>query len=190
MEEDRPLKYKVVLLGNSGSGKSSLLCRWMRNTFVPDMKPTIGTNHELTQVSLADGRPAELAIWDTAGQEQFQSLIPLYTRQAAAVVVVAAINDAASLEAVTRWHQTVVDVCLPLPPCVLAVNKMDLVRHRALPLTEIHDKYGSLFSAIFVVSALSGEGCDELLTAVADQAATFSDAPQLLLQQEAATKCC
>jgi small GTP-binding protein len=166
-------RCKIVLLGESGSGKSSIIYRWTSNSFLNFTKPTVGSQHAYKSVRLDSGDDMELYIWDTAGQEQFEALMPLYARGSSVVVITAAINDAVSLESVPRWLETVASSCKPVPPCVLAVNKMDLVAMAAWTKDKIRETYDEFFASIFFVCAKNGENCTELLSAVANEAAKF-----------------
>jgi GTPase SAR1 family protein len=90
--------FKVVVLGNSGWGKPPIIIRWNMGTFSHKSKPTIGSNHECERIVL-DGKARSTFAWDTVGQEQFQSLIPLYARSSCLAIIVAAV-DAQSFEAI------------------------------------------------------------------------------------------
>lgn len=80
-------QYKLVLLGESAVGKSSLVLRFVRNTFSPNQESTIGAAF-LTQTLTQDDQTLKFEIWDTAGQERYHSLAPMYYRGAHAAVVV------------------------------------------------------------------------------------------------------
>jgi small GTP-binding protein len=164
--------YKVVVLGNSGAGKTSIILRWISDQFSKSSKPTIGSNHQRKRVELSDG-PADLFIWDTAGQEQFQALMPLYTRSSSLAIITASIVDEESFQAIPRWIETVISACDPCPPLLLAVNKIDLTENALYSHEEIIDKYGSQFAGVFFISALSGENIENLFSAAANEAARY-----------------
>jgi small GTP-binding protein len=167
--------YKVVLVGNSGCGKTAIITRWTSNTFVTPSKPTIGSNHERKRVDL-DGRgPVDLYVWDTAGQEQFQSLIPLYARSSCLAIVTTSVDDLPSFQSIPKWIDAVASSCETPPPVILAVNKIDLTgEDRKITVDEIHRDYDDKFSGIFFVSALTGEGISELFNSAAIEATKFS----------------
>ncbi|KAM9520594.1 ras-related protein Rab-18-B-like isoform 1-T1 [Guaruba guarouba] len=81
------LTLKLVLIGDSAVGKSSLLLRFADGAFEPSLKPTIGVDFRVKKMVI-DGRAVQLAIWDTAGQERFRTLTPSYYRGAQGVVLV------------------------------------------------------------------------------------------------------
>lgn len=83
----RAREIKLVLLGDSGVGKSSLVLRFVTQSFKPYSESTIGASF-MSKVVELDGQTVKVQIWDTAGQEKYHSLAPMYYRGAAAAVVV------------------------------------------------------------------------------------------------------
>lgn len=164
---------KVVILGNSGVGKTSIINRWTTGSWNTTVKPTIGANHQRKTVVLGD-KNVDVFIWDTAGQEQFQSLTPLYARSAACAIIAAAINDMQSFDSLQTWIDLLKNACEAVPPLILAVNKTDLTEKYAMSQEEIETKYGNLFSAVFFVSAQSGESIDEVFTLSAQKGYEFN----------------
>jgi small GTP-binding protein len=81
------IKLKVVLLGESSVGKSSIVLRFVRGDFVENSLPTVGAAF-LTQTLHVEGRTLKLEIWDTAGQEKFAALAPLYYHGAHIAILV------------------------------------------------------------------------------------------------------
>jgi len=74
--------YKIVLLGDSSVGKSNLLLRFIRNTFILDSKPTIGVEFFTKTVQIENNKLVKAQIWDTAGQERYQFIASSYYRKA------------------------------------------------------------------------------------------------------------
>ena len=165
--------YKVVVLGNSGAGKTSIILRWISDQFSRESKPTIGSNHQRKRVEDLPGGPVDLFVWDTAGQEQFQALMPLYARSSALAIITASIVDGESFKAIPKWIETVSNSCDPCPPLLLAVNKIDITENQAYTPEQIQDQYGDQFQGIFFVSALSGENIDNLFSSAALEASRF-----------------
>ncbi|KAJ1100155.1 hypothetical protein NDU88_005242 [Pleurodeles waltl] len=87
MDEDVLTTLKILIIGESGVGKSSLLLRFTDDTFDPELAATIGVDFKVKTISV-DGNRAKLAIWDTAGQERFRTLTPSYYRGAQGVILV------------------------------------------------------------------------------------------------------
>ena len=89
------IAFKIILIGDSGSGKSSLLARFIKDHFAEDYSVTVGTHHIKLGVDFAtksipidDNYRVKLQIWDTAGQESFRSIVKTFYRNASAVLLV------------------------------------------------------------------------------------------------------
>ena len=80
-------KFKLVFLGDQGTGKTSIIARFMYNSFETNYKATIGIDF-LSKTMYLEDRTVRLQLWDTAGQERFRSLIPSYIRDSSVAVVV------------------------------------------------------------------------------------------------------
>lgn len=120
------LEGKIVLLGDSGVGKSSLALRFCRGRFPLYHEVTIGAAFLQQTVRLDQGNQLKLYIWDTGGQERFRAMAPLYYRDAAGAVVVYDITAPSSLEAVKFWTK---ELRQHLVRCsiTVAANKSDLL---------------------------------------------------------------
>ncbi|KZF23240.1 ras-domain-containing protein [Xylona heveae TC161] len=118
-------KYKLVFLGEQSVGKTSLITRFMYDSFDNTYQATIGIDF-LSKTMYLDDRTVRLQLWDTAGQERFRSLIPSYIRDSSVAVVVYDISNPASFENTRKWVDDVRgergnDVII-----VLVGNKTDL----------------------------------------------------------------
>jgi small GTP-binding protein len=156
-----PITCKAVLLGDSGVGKTSLVTRWTTGAYQRIANPTIGANHQRKRV-VVDRHEVDLFIWDTAGQEQFQSLTPLYARSSAVAILTASMIDRNSFDNLSQWTDILSSSTSELPPIVLAVNKIDLRASAKISEEEVESVYRSKFSGLFLVSAVTGEGVDDL----------------------------
>ncbi|KAM0793448.1 hypothetical protein ACM66B_000892 [Microbotryomycetes sp. NB124-2] len=123
----RPVQVKLVLLGESAVGKSSVVLRFCQNDFQANKEPTIGAAF-LTQRCRLEDKVIKFEIWDTAGQERFRSLSPMYYRNAQAAVVVYDVTKAASLEQAKTWVKELQRQANPNIVIALAGNKIDLVQ--------------------------------------------------------------
>lgn len=92
--------YKVILLGDAGVGKTSICNRKLYGEFRQE-KPTIGIGNSKILIKL-DNDNIELSIWDTAGQEEYHSIAPLYIKSALCVIIVASLFDSSSIEHITK----------------------------------------------------------------------------------------
>uniref|UniRef100_A0A8C3R2H7 small monomeric GTPase n=1 Tax=Cyanoderma ruficeps TaxID=181631 RepID=A0A8C3R2H7_9PASS len=100
--EPAGLTVKLLLVGDSGVGKSSLLRRFTDGTFEPRLKPTVGIDIKVKKMVL-EGRAVQLAIWDTAGQERFRALTPSYYRGAQGVVLVYDVTRKDTFTGLGEW---------------------------------------------------------------------------------------
>ena len=84
--------HKVVIIGNSGVGKSAVIDRILRDRFDQYNVSTIGATFNIKRIAINE-KIIELQLWDTAGQERFNSVVPIYLKKAHAVIIVYALND-------------------------------------------------------------------------------------------------
>jgi len=143
----RSLSRKVVLLGESSVGKSSLVMRFVKGSFSEFQESTIGAAF-LTQTLVLNEHKVKFEIWDTAGQERYHSLAPMYYRGTHAAVVVYDITSENSFERAKAW---VTELMRQAPPCVivaLAGNKVDLEDSREVSY-EDGEKYADKNGLIF-----------------------------------------
>ncbi|EAX97776.1 small GTP-binding protein, putative [Trichomonas vaginalis G3] len=169
--DDSALSCKIVIIGNSGVGETSLSSRWIKGEYNEVIESTIGANHMSKRIS-TDGQDLNILIWDTAGQERFKSLAPMYTRSSSAVVLVVSTTDMDSFFAIDYWMDVISESNSVVPPFILAVNKNDLNP----PSSEMEDYIESMksrFESIFFVSAASGEEVDNLFVSTAKSAYNF-----------------
>ena len=128
-------KYKLVFLGDPGVGKTSIITRFMYDTFDSSYQATIGIDF-LSKTMYLDDRTVRLQLWDTAGQERFRSLIPSYIRDSSVAVIVYDLTNRASFENTRKWLSDVRvergdDVVI-----VLVGNKTDLSDSRQVSTNE------------------------------------------------------
>eukprot|EP00977_Amphora_coffeiformis_P028363 scaffold34938_cov261-Amphora_coffeaeformis.AAC.2 len=100
-------KYKIVFLGDSSVGKTSVITRFMHDNFDKHYQATIGIDFLSKNVQIEDGRTVRLQLWDTAGQERFRSLIPSYIRDCSAAVIVYDVSNHESFDHTAQWVQDV-----------------------------------------------------------------------------------
>ena len=94
--------FKVVFIGDSAVGKTSIVMRFYRNVFHEESDSTVGSNY-VTKTILVDNKEITMNIWDTAGQERFRAIVPMYTRGSHAAVVVFNIHDEDSFRNLDKW---------------------------------------------------------------------------------------
>jgi len=101
-DQDIITTLKILIIGESGVGKSSLLLRFTDDTFDPEQSATIGVDFKVKTLTV-DGNRAKLAIWDTAGQERFRTLTPSYYRGAQGVILVYDVCSKSTFTKLEAW---------------------------------------------------------------------------------------
>jgi small GTP-binding protein len=130
-------RRKVVLLGDSGVGKTSIVHRASVGTFRTDVSPTVGAAHSDITVSTPDAREVTLAVWDTAGQERFRNLVPMYFHGACAAIIVFDIACRQSFASVSNWIDLFRENTDAAAWVVLLGNKADLDSVRTVTPDEV-----------------------------------------------------
>jgi small GTP-binding protein len=151
--------YKLVVIGDSGVGKSNLISRYTTNTFRDDPKMTIGVEfgHKVVKV---DNKTIKAQIWDTAGQERFKALTRPYYRGAFGGLLVYSITDRASFEHLEKWLDELANNADPGILVMLVGNKADLESARVVS-TEEGKKFAQEHGLSFLeTSAKTGQNTD------------------------------
>jgi len=133
--EDHDFLYKVVVIGDSGVGKSNLIERYTKDTFKEETKTTIGVEfgHKTIKV---DDKVIKAQIWDTAGQERFKALTRGYYRGALGALLVYSITNRVSFHNSETWLEELKTHADPGIIIMLVGNKSDLSSLREVPETE------------------------------------------------------
>ncbi|KAG8385141.1 hypothetical protein BUALT_Bualt03G0010900 [Buddleja alternifolia] len=126
---NKNINAKLVLLGDVGAGKSSLVLRFVKGQFIEFQESTIGAAFFSQTVAVNDAT-VKFEIWDTAGQERYHSLAPMYYRGAAAAIIVYDITNQASFDRAKKWVQELQAQGNPNMVMALAGNKSDLLDGR------------------------------------------------------------
>jgi small GTP-binding protein len=116
---------KVILVGNESVGKTSILEQYTSHVFNEGTDPTIGASFVLKNIETRSGL-VQIHIWDTAGQERYRSLIPMYSRNAVAAIIVVDVTNRESWEKVGMWLSIVQGNFSPDCRFYLVANKVDL----------------------------------------------------------------
>eukprot|EP00040_Diaphanoeca_grandis_P015069 m.76735 g.76735 ORF g.76735 m.76735 type:complete len:212 (-) comp24928_c0_seq1:353-988(-) len=132
--------HKILVIGEPGIGKTSLIRRYVDNVFDKNYTATLGVDFALKVVPWDNGMHIQLQLWDIAGQERFSSMTRVYYKQATACIIIFDITRPPTLRAVARWKADL-DGKASLPngdpiPCLLIANKCDLPE-RPIPKEDI-----------------------------------------------------
>ncbi|GHJ87175.1 hypothetical protein NliqN6_3577 [Naganishia liquefaciens] len=165
--------FKLVLLGESAVGKSSLVLRFVKDEYSDYRESTIGAAFLTQTVALDDETNVKFEIWDTAGQERYRSLAPIYFRNSSAAVIVYDITQApeSSFEKAKAWVQTLQRQADPGIIIILVGNKLDLVQDDSSArrtTREMGEAYAREEGLLFLeASAKTGENVGEIFMQIA-----------------------
>jgi len=123
--------FKLLLIGDSGVGKSCLLLRFADDTYTESHISTIGVDFKIRTIQL-DGKTIKLQIWDTAGQERFRTITSSYYRGAHGIIVVYDTTDGETFEHVKTWLHEIDRYASENVNKLLVGNKSDLTSKRAV----------------------------------------------------------
>jgi|JI6StandDraft_1071083.scaffolds.fasta_scaffold88211_2 small GTP-binding protein len=162
-QEEFDYLFKIVMIGDSGVGKSNLLSRFVDNTFNMDSKPTIGVEFA-TKTTTLEGKTIKNQIWDTAGQERFRAITNAYYRGAVGAIIAFDITKSKTFENVQKWLTELRDNADPSITVMLVGNKSDLSDMREVKSEAIQD-YAALNKLSYLeTSAANGSNVNEAFT--------------------------
>jgi small GTP-binding protein len=115
--------FKLLIVGESGVGKTCMLLRFADNLFEEDFLSTIGVDFKVKEINL-DGKRVKLQIWDSAGQERFRNITSSYYRNCSGIIIVYDVTRQDSFDKVTDWI-TEVRRFVPTVPLIVVGNKCD-----------------------------------------------------------------
>lgn len=166
MGQNKTFQFKLVLLGESAVGKSSLVLRFVKGQFHDYQESTIGAAF-LTQTVNVDDATVKFEIWDTAGQERYHSLAPMYYRGAQAAIVVYDITSQDTFARAKSWVKELQRQANPNIVIALAGNKSDLSQSRNVE-SEDATAYAEEANLLFMeTSAKTAVNVNEIFLAIA-----------------------
>ncbi|AWU77909.1 hypothetical protein CAS74_002613 [Pichia kudriavzevii] len=176
VQKPRLAQFKLVLLGESAVGKSSIVQRFVKNSFDELRESTIGAAFMTQSVKLTpqeigegdgDGVTIKFEIWDTAGQERYRSLASMYYRNAQAALVVYDITHPDSLNKAKYWIRELQKQANSDILIALVGNKKDLEDQRKISNDDVVSLANEFNLLHFQVSAKTGENVNEMFKAIA-----------------------
>ena len=165
-------KFKIIIVGDTGVGKSCLSYQYTDNKWLGDSNQTIGIDYSNKMIKQVD-KTINLQIWDTAGQEAYHSIINSYYRKACAAIIVYDISNRTSFSSVDKWISSIRErQGLPL---IILGNKKDLHDTRQVSYEEgniLANRYNAIFSE---VSSKSYRDVDDIFLKIVDQLVYYSE---------------
>ena len=173
MDDDTETEYatcKVVLLGEAGVGKTSIISRYVSNTFSEVLMSTTGASFATKKVELDDEHKIKFQIWDTAGQERFRSLAKIFYQNAAVAVLVYDITRRDSFEKLKEfWIKELKENAPSDIILAIAANKSDLYENEVVSLKEGKDLSQEINAIFKSTSAMLSHGIDELFKCIGEK---------------------
>ena len=160
--------FKYIIIGDSGVGKSCILLRFVEDTFNPNLENTIGVEFGAKQVEVG-GKQIKLQIWDTAGQEAFQSITRSYYRSSAGALLVYDVTNKDSFENIANWLDEARVNGNPEMVLCLVANKCDLTEKRQVS-TEDGKELADENKLLYIeTSALNSQGVQDAFEKIAEK---------------------
>ena len=153
--------FKILLIGDLGVGKSSVILRYIEDYFSGNLMSSIGVDFKTKQIEINE-RLIKMQIWDTAGHEKFRTITTSYYKSAHAIIVLYDITDESSFEHIKNWMIDIDKFAKQGVLKVLVANKKDLEENRRVPKEAgetLANKYGIKF---YEVSAKDNINIEEL----------------------------
>jgi len=132
MKRDYDYLFKLVLIGDSGVGKSCLLLRFADDNFTDSYISTIGVDFRFRTINI-ENKTVKLQIWDTAGQERFRTITSAYYRGADGIIMVYDVTSSESFDHVEEWLSEVDRYANENTSKLLVGNKADLIEEKQVP---------------------------------------------------------
>ena len=169
MKSANNMSLKVVFIGDSYVGKTSIIARKLNGSLDNTMETTIAAANVELDVEL-EGKTVHLSIWDTAGQERYRSLTPLYFQGAKFVIFVFDLTKSSTLAELKNFHSMMSQKASNDVMTAVVGNKCDLVNEKQVTQEEIETFCKSINSTFYLeTSAFTGNGIEELFAAVASK---------------------
>ena len=173
--------FKVVLVGESGVGKTSIITQFIDQTFQEDQQSTTGGTFSTKSVKCGNNKTLKFEIWDTAGQERYRSLTKMFYKDANAAVLVYDITRKDSFEQLKSYWAEQIKECPENIIVVIAANKNDLIQKEEVDEEEAR-KFASDLGAIFVgTTATQVESINELFKEIAKK---YTGSEQIEIKDE------
>ena len=160
----RDVLFKILLIGDSGVGKTSVILRYTKNVFHEEFLNSIGVDFKSKDLNI-DGRKVKLQIWDTAGQERFRTITTSYYRGAHAIAIVFDLTKRQTYEHVKKWMNDINKFAKENVLKLIIGNKSDLINEIQVSYEEVRALASQMKATYFSVSAKKNENINEFFEA-------------------------
>lgn len=165
MNIDASLRNRVVLIGDASVGKTCILAQLIDHKFSQNESSTIGANSQIYIENINKDKKdckVEIQIWDTAGQERFQSLGPIYYRNASAALAVFDMTNKTTFDHLEKWIESFREVAGQNALVYIVANKSDLTDQIQVPFIEAKSFAEQQGFAIYETSAKTGKNIQKM----------------------------
>ena len=169
-EENFDILYKIVIIGDSGVGKSNILSRYVRDEFSIDTKATVGVEFG-SKILTLNNQQIKIQIWDTAGQEKYKSVSSIYYKGAKGALLVYDISRKETFNNINRWINEIKNNSDENINILLIGNKCDLKSERQVTEDEAAKKAEQLKISYCETSALDGKNIEYAFDTVVEEVA-------------------
>mmetsp|Transcript_100652 Transcript_100652/g.252335 ORF Transcript_100652/g.252335 Transcript_100652/m.252335 type:complete len:205 (-) Transcript_100652:81-695(-) len=163
--------FKLLLIGDSGVGKSCLLLRFADDTYTESYISTIGVDFKIRTLEL-DGKTVKLQIWDTAGQERFRTITSSYYRGAMGIIIVYDVTDKESFNHVVDWMKEIDKYASDQVNKLLIGNKSDLASKKVVQYDEAKEFADSIGVKFMETSAKNSHNVEQAFQTMASEIKT------------------
>lgn len=153
--------FKIIIIGDSGVGKTNIMSRFVSNSFSNDTKITLGVDFVIKDIQI-DKQKIKLQIWDTAGQERFRAVTNVYYKDTSGVLLVYDITNYSSFHNCQKWYSEIKKYMETNTPIILIGNKNDLLRSRSVLSEEAQDYANIHKMAFYETSALDNSNIEQI----------------------------
>ncbi len=159
--------YKIIIIGDSGVGKSNILGRYLNNEFKQETKSTVGVEFGSKKLKVS-GINVKLLIWDTAGQERYRAITSAYYKGSKGCFIVYDITSTQSFDDVEKWYEEIIKITEKGISLILVGNKSDLESERKVTVEMGQNKAKNLNCPFFETSALNNTHIDTVFQTISE----------------------
>ena len=160
MSEEFDYIFKVVIVGDSGVGKTNLIGRYLKNEYRQDTKATVGVEFGEKKFDI-NGLKIKAQLWDTAGQERYKAITSMYYKGAKGALIVFDLSSKTTFVNAEKWYNEIKKATDPSINLILVGNKSDLKDKRQVNTEDAENKAKEMGIAYMETSALNAENVDK-----------------------------